>query len=82
VTIQVPDDLARDLQGIAAAQKKTVEQVAVEGLRSLFDKATSPSAILKALQELPHPSSEAVDELEAAIAASHLPVRDNGAFDG
>ena len=39
MTIQIPDDLARGLEGIAAAQLKSVEQVAVEGLRSLFEKA-------------------------------------------
>jgi hypothetical protein len=81
MTIQIPDDLARGLEGIAAAEKKTVEQVALERLRSLLDKTTSPQAVLRALRELPHPSSSAVDDLEAAIAASRLPVRDHGAFD-
>ena len=42
MTIQIPDDLARGLEGIAAAQQKSVEQVALESLRSLFDRATSP----------------------------------------
>ncbi len=31
MTIRIPDDLARDLEGIATAQNKSVEQVAVEG---------------------------------------------------
>jgi predicted transcriptional regulator len=35
LTIQIPDDLARGLEGIASAQKKSVEQVAVGRLRSL-----------------------------------------------
>ena len=81
MTIQVPDDLARDLAMIATAQRKSVEQVALESLRSLFDKATSPEAILRAVRELPHPSAAAVDELDAAIAAARLPVRDRVAFD-
>ena len=81
MTIQIPDDLARGLEGIAAAQKKSGEQVALERLRSLLDDATSPHAVLRALRELPHPSSAAVDDLDAAIAASRLPVRDRGAFD-
>ena len=38
LTIQIPDDLARGLAGIASAQKKSVEQVALERLRSLFDR--------------------------------------------
>ena len=81
MTIQIPDDLARGLEGIAVAQKKTVEQVALERLRSLLDNATSPQAVLQAPRELPHASSAAVDDLDAAIAASRLPVRDRGAFD-
>ena|SRR5579859_3179136 len=81
MTIQIPDDLARGLEGIAAAQKKSVEQVALERLRSLLDDATSPHAVLRALKKLPHPSSAAVDDLDAAIADSRLPVRDRGAFD-
>jgi predicted transcriptional regulator len=81
MTIQIPDDLARGLEGIAAAQHKSVEQVALESLRSLFDKTISPEAILRAVRELPHPSAAAVDELDAAIAAARLPVRDRVAFD-
>jgi hypothetical protein len=82
MTIQIPDDLARGLEGIAASQKKSVEQLALERLRSLFDDASSPGAILRAVRELPHPSSSAVDDLDAEIAAARLPVRDEGTFDG
>lgn len=32
ITIQIPDDLARGLEGIAAAQHRSVEEVAVEWL--------------------------------------------------
>jgi hypothetical protein len=81
MTIQIPDDLARGLEEIAAAQQKSVEQVALEGLRSLFDKASSSEALLRAVRELSHPSAAAVDDLDAAIAAERLPVRDEGAFD-
>ncbi|MBI2681075.1 MAG: hypothetical protein HYX25_08735 [Candidatus Solibacter usitatus] len=81
MTIQIPDDLARGLEGIAAAQQKSVEQVALDSLRSLFDKASSPAVVLPALRKLPHPSAAAVDDLEAAIAAARLPVDDKGAFD-
>jgi hypothetical protein len=82
MTIQIPDDLARGLEGIATAQQKSVEQVAVEGLRALFNSASSPEAVLRAVLELPHPSAAAVEDLGAAIAAARLPVRDQDAFDG
>jgi len=81
MTIQIPDDLARGLEGIAAAQQKSVDQVAVESLLSLFERASSPEAVLRAVRQLTHPSAAAVDDLEAAIAAARLPVRDRGAFD-
>ena len=81
MTIQIPDDLARGLEEIAAAQKKTVEQVALERLRALLDTASSPGAVLRTLRQLPHPSSAAVDDLDAAIADARVPVRDQGAFD-
>jgi len=75
VTIQIPDDIARGLEGIAVAQRKSVEQVALDSLRSLFDKGSSPEAVLRFLRGLPHPSAGAVDDLEAAIEAARLPGR-------
>ena len=81
MTLQIPDDLARGLQGIASAQRKSVEQVALEGLRLLFDARRSPDAVLSAIRKLSHPSAAAVDDLEAAILAGRLPVNDQGAFD-
>jgi hypothetical protein len=81
LTIQIPDDLARSLEAIATAQKKSMEQVALDHLRSGFDTVNSASTLLRALQELPRPSSAAVDDLDASLAASSLPVRDEGAFD-
>jgi hypothetical protein len=81
MTIQIPDDLARGLEGVAAAQKKTIEQLAVERLRTLLERPSAPQTVLRTIRALPHPSSGAVDDLEAAIAASRLPVRDQGVFD-
>lgn len=81
MTIQIPDDLARGLEGIAAAQRKTVEQLAIERLQSLLDRPTSPQSLLRSIQALPHPSPAAVDDLENAIAAARLPVREHGSFD-
>ena len=81
MTIHIPDDLARGLEGIAVAQKKSVEQVAVESLRALFDRVGSPGAVLRTVRDLPHPSAAAVDDLEAAIKAARLAMRDRGPFD-
>ena len=81
MTIQVPDELARGLEEIAAARHKSAEQVALEGLRSLVEGASSPEVVLRAIRELPHPSAAAVDDLDSAIAGARLPLRDQGAFD-
>ena len=70
MTIQIPDELARGLAGIAAAQRKTVEQLALDSLRLLFDEASSPEALLRSIRRLPHPSAAAVDDLEAAILSA------------
>ena len=72
--IEVPDELVRSLEGMAAAQRKSVQQLALERLSSLVEVipepgAGSPAAVLRAMQEPPHPSSADVDELDAAIAA-------------
>ena len=76
MTIQIPDDLARGLEGIAAAQSKSVEQVALESLRALFEAASSPEAVLRSVRRLPHPSASAVDDFDAAIVAPCLPTCD------
>lgn len=81
MTIQIPDELARSLEAIAAAQQKSVEQLALDSLRALSDRAGSPVVVLRAVRELTHPSTAAVDDLDAAISAAQLPVRDQGAFD-
>jgi hypothetical protein len=81
VTIEIPDDLASDLAGIAAARNMSVEQLAVARLRGLLARSSSPAALLAALRALPHPSAAAVDDLEAAIAEGRLPVQDAGVFD-
>jgi hypothetical protein len=83
--IEVPDDLVRSLEGIAAAQQKSIQQLAVERLASLVEaspelRAGSPAAILRVMQEPPHPSIADVDELDAAIAAGQLPIRTRGLF--
>jgi hypothetical protein len=76
MTIQIPDDVARGLERMATARQKSVEQVALDSLRSLCESTTSPEVVLRTLRQLSHPSAAAVDDLEAAIAAARLPVRD------
>jgi hypothetical protein len=83
--IEVPDELVRSLAGVAAARRKSVQQLALEQLSSLVEvvpepRAGYPAAVLKAMQEPPHPSSADVDELDDVIAASRLPVRARDLF--
>jgi hypothetical protein len=78
--IEMPDDLARSLEGIASARHKSIQQLALEQLSSFVEviselRVGSPAAILRALDEPPQPSSAVVDDLDAAIAAGRLPVR-------
>jgi hypothetical protein len=85
LTIEMPDDLVRSLEGIAAAQRKSVQQLALEQLSSLVavipgPRAGSPAAVLRVMQEPSYPSSADVDELDAAIAAGRLPVRTRDLF--
>ena len=81
MNIEIPEDVARRLVEIAAAQHKTVEQIAVERLRSFGIAHSSPAHLLAVIRGLPRPSAGAVDDLEAAIASNRLPVRDQGMFD-
>jgi hypothetical protein len=65
---------------MAAAQRKSVQQWALEQLSSLVEadsgvRAGSPAAVLRVMQESPHLSSADVDELDAVIAAGRLPIR-------
>lgn len=82
LTIEMPDELAWRLEVIAAAQRKTVEQLALEQLSSLIPepRAGSPEAVLRVMQEPPHPSAADVDELDAAILAGRLSVRARDLF--
>jgi hypothetical protein len=84
LNIEMPDDLARSLEGIAGAQSKSVQQLALERLSSLVDVpepgAGSPAAVLRVVQEPPHPTAEDVDELDAIITAGRLPIRTGDLF--
>jgi hypothetical protein len=83
--IEMPDELVRSLAGMAAAQRKSVQQLALEPLSSLVEaapglRAGSPAAVLRVVQEPPHLSSADVDELDAVIAAGRLPIRARDLF--
>ena len=85
LTIEVPDDVVRSLEVIAAAQGKSLQQLAAERLNSLVNVSPvplqgSPAALLRAMTEPPHPSAADVDDLEAAIAGGRLPVRNRDLF--
>jgi hypothetical protein len=78
--IEMPDDLARGLAGIAAAQHMSVQQLAIERLTLLLKgnpefRPGSAAAVLRVMREPPHLSVSDVDELDAAIAAGQLPVQ-------
>src|ERR1035441_7608026 len=83
LNIEVPEYVVRSLEGIAAAQRKSIQQLAQERLSSLVEvvpkaRAGSPTAVLRAMQEPPHPSSADVDELDAAMLVGRLPIRTRG----
>ena len=74
LTIELPEALAQRLARLAAQQKKSVEQLALERLTPLLEAEIkpppgSPAAIRQAMREPPHLRWEEVDELERAIAA-------------
>ena len=83
--LEMPDDLARSLAAIAAAQHKNVQELAIEQLCSLvgagsgFD-AGSAAAVLQAMREPPHLSAADVDALDAALAAGRLPIQERDLF--
>jgi hypothetical protein len=79
LTIEVPEDLARSLESIAAAQHKSIQQLAIERLSSLVEASSeecagSPTAVLRVMHELPHLSSADVDQLDEAIAAGRMAI--------
>jgi plasmid stability protein len=85
LTIEMPDDLARSLAGIAAAQHKSIQQLAIERLTSLVasdseDRPGSAAAVLRVMHEPPHLSPSDVAALDAAIAAGRLPIQTRDLF--
>jgi hypothetical protein len=80
LTIDLPDDLARRLEGIAFSQHKSLQQLALEQLSTLAEADSefpvgSSSRVLQAVESAPHPPPADVDDLDAAIASARLPIR-------
>lgn len=81
LTIDMPDDLARRLEGLASAHNQTVQQFALERLSDAAAAAAgSPAAVLGAVLALPRLSGSDVAELEAAIATGRLSITDRDIF--
>ena len=86
LVIEMPDDLVGRLQRIAASEHKTIQELTTEWLHSLAElsmakhREGSPSAVLQALLDPPHPSALDVAKLEEAIAAGQSPVRARNLF--
>lgn len=71
LNIEMPDDLAQSLEGIAAAQHKSIQQLALERLIALLEdiperRAGSPAAGLRAMQQAPLLTFADVEELDAS----------------
>jgi hypothetical protein len=80
LTLEVPDELARKLEGIAVDRHMGIQQLALERLKTLVSGSTEPragsaAALLRVMVEPPRLTSADVDDLDAAIAAGRLPVR-------
>ena len=85
VTIEMPDELARRLAGIAASQSKSIQELAIEQLSSLAESTLEPErgsagAVLRAMKAPPRLSGSAVDEFEAGLASGRMPIRNGELF--
>jgi predicted transcriptional regulator len=81
LTIDMPDDLVRRLEGLASAHNQTVQQFALEHLSNAASaEAGSPAAVLEAMFAPPRLADSDVAELEAAIASGRLSTPDRDIF--
>ena len=85
LTLEMPDELGRRLEGIAATQHMSIQQFALERLGALVPANTgtrlgSAAAILRVMHEPPHLTAADVNELDVAIRDGRLPVRTNDLF--
>jgi hypothetical protein len=74
--------LARSLESIAAAQHKSIQQLAMRSLVEVNSehRAGSAAAVLRAMWKPPHLSASDVEELDTAIAGGRLPVQARDLF--
>jgi hypothetical protein len=87
VTLELPDDLAQSIEAAAAAQSRTVQQFAIDQLRSAVETNVaeppgSPAAILRIMRQAPFVSNEDVDALDAAVLESRLSASEEALFEG
>ncbi|MEZ5353247.1 MAG: ribbon-helix-helix protein, CopG family [Bryobacteraceae bacterium] len=72
LTIELPEELARRLESMAAARHTTVPEFVVDGLTKLVadrdSRPGSPASILRAIAEVPLVSAADADDLDAAIS--------------
>jgi hypothetical protein len=89
LTIELPEDLAVALQGIASDHKTSIQQLALNGLRSLASDHPalcsartigSPAGLLALIREPSNLLPADVDALDDAIAKGRLPVRVSNLF--
>ena len=79
--IELPDELARRIEGIAAEQHKSVQQLALDRLLLLAkdwpgkSPAGSAAAVLRAILAPPRLSASDVEDLDSAIAAGQAPIQ-------
>jgi len=80
LTIEMPDDLVRQLEKIAAVERKSLQQLALGYIQSVVEagceyRPGSPAGVIRAVDAAPHPAPADVDDLNAAIASARLPVK-------
>lgn len=81
MTIEIPDELVKDLEPVMAARKATLAELALQSLEALRPARLTTSEAIAIWQSLPHAGDDAVDELERAIEEGKLPSRQSGIFD-
>ncbi|MGE0884485.1 MAG: hypothetical protein AB7P14_13145 [Blastocatellales bacterium] len=75
-TITIPAELEQRIAGIAAAQGKNIEQMAIEALEMVFDpeaeleEAKIFSALEKARRGEGRPAKEVLDEIRSMLGIS------------
>ena len=80
LVIELSPELEGALEALAAAQHKTVAQVAVEQLHTLVGRRGSPKEIRAALLALPPVTREDIAALDAIIKEGKSPSKEEDIF--